>query len=339
VEYCLLPEEIYIFLITRKNFTIKSVKVNRENLNSLVLDYIEGIQYLDDVSEISSKLYHILIGPIEAEVTVVKTVTIVPYGLLYYLPFHALERTTETGEHQFLIQWKRVSYLTNPSLRWFASPRTVSAETPAGTLVAFADGTLEWALLEVTELKKIIPDATVYTLDDAPKQVFLETAGEYKWIHLAMRMQLDSDPKLSYLVFGPKSNDNLTVREIAGLAELFHKHQSVVVLSAGGIAVEMIKKEHYQGNAVMSLAEAFARAGCPTLIAPLWAVSDKSTQQLMVAFYRALNNGQGDILDALRQAQLKVMQTEGWDDEAGVNISYAHPFYWAPFILVGELKQ
>jgi CHAT domain-containing protein len=97
-----------------------------------------------------------------------------------------------------------------------------------------------------------------------------------------------------------------------------------------------MRKDHREGKAVMSLADAFARAGCPTLIASLWEVSDESTQQLMTTFYRAHNDGQEDILDALRQAQLKVLQTEGWDDEAGAYFSYAHPRYWAPFILIGE---
>ena len=45
----------------------------------------------------------------------------------------------------------------------------------------------------------------------------------------------------------------------------------------------------------------------------------------MLEFYKLLKSGI-DKATALQQAQIKIMQKE----------EYSHPYYWAPFILVGD---
>jgi len=61
------------------------------------------------------------------------------------------------------------------------------------------------------------------------------------------------------------------------------------------------------------------------VVVSLWSVADRSTAELMVRFYRQMDRGSNKA-EALRQAKLAMI-------ESG---RYAHPFYWAPFILVGE---
>jgi CHAT domain-containing protein len=97
----------------------------------------------------------------------------------------------------------------------------------------------------------------------------------------------------------------------------------LVVLSAcrTGLGKEV------KGEGLIGLTRAFMYAGAPSMVASLWQVADRSTADLMVTFYQQLNQDR-DKADALRQAKLKVI-------EAG---RYAHPYYWSPFILVGEAK-
>lgn len=57
----------------------------------------------------------------------------------------------------------------------------------------------------------------------------------------------------------------------------------------------------------------------------LWSVDARSTQELMLEFYRRLKNGV-DKATALQEAQKRIVEKEEW----------SHPYYWAPFILVGD---
>jgi CHAT domain-containing protein len=82
-----------------------------------------------------------------------------------------------------------------------------------------------------------------------------------------------------------------------------------------------------RGEGVLGLARAFLYAGTPSVVASLWKVMDRSTTDLMVSFYRQLE-GVVDKAEALRRAKMEMSR----------NPQYAHPYYWAPFILIGDAK-
>jgi CHAT domain-containing protein len=69
-------------------------------------------------------------------------------------------------------------------------------------------------------------------------------------------------------------------------------------------------------------------AGAQNLIVSLWKVSDSSTADLMVSFYGDLvyNSGKPNFSSALRKAKISLINSE----------KYSDPYYWAPFILVGN---
>ena len=82
-----------------------------------------------------------------------------------------------------------------------------------------------------------------------------------------------------------------------------------------------------RGEGVMGLTRAFMYAGAPTVGVSLWSVADKSTADLMTDFYRRLlATGDGSSSGALRAAQLSMISAK----------KYSAPFYWAPFVLVGD---
>ncbi|MEN6319870.1 MAG: tetratricopeptide repeat protein [Syntrophaceae bacterium] len=78
------------------------------------------------------------------------------------------------------------------------------------------------------------------------------------------------------------------------------------------------------GEGVVGLSRAFMYAGTDTVLVSLWSVADESTYKLMVKFFDGLKNGK-DKMTALREAK-DYLRNNGYDN----------PFYWAPFILVGE---
>ncbi len=84
-----------------------------------------------------------------------------------------------------------------------------------------------------------------------------------------------------------------------------------------------------RGEGVMGLTRAFMYAGAPTVGVSLWSVADKSTADLMTDFYRRLlASSPQPPASALRDAQLALITGK----------KYSAPFYWAPFVLVGEWR-
>jgi len=81
-------------------------------------------------------------------------------------------------------------------------------------------------------------------------------------------------------------------------------------------------------RAALGLAGMAVRSGARSTIATLWSVKDQSTARLMSEFYQRLSQQQGKIskAEALREAQLKLLGSE----------EFNHPFFWTPFVLVGN---
>src|SRR6266498_4143238 len=110
----------------------------------------------------------------------------------------------------------------------------------------------------------------------------------------------------------------LTALEMTGLNLWGTK---LVTLSACDTGVGEVRN----GDGVHGLRRALALAGAETQVMSLWAVSDRWTRELMVAYYRGLRQGQGRG-GALRQAQLEMLK----------DVKRRHPYYWSGFIQSGE---
>src|SRR5262249_48485354 len=79
----------------------------------------------------------------------------------------------------------------------------------------------------------------------------------------------------------------------------------------------------WEGDELLGLARGFLYAGTPSLVVSLWTVNDHSTAQLMRRFYEGLQKGQSKS-QALRDSMIEV------------KTSFPHPYYWAPFVLMGK---
>jgi CHAT domain-containing protein/tetratricopeptide (TPR) repeat protein len=110
--------------------------------------------------------------------------------------------------------------------------------------------------------------------------------------------------------------------------EVFNLHLSspLVMLSACETGLGREKR----GEGVMGLTRAFMYAGAPTVGVSLWSVADKSTSELMTDFYKNLLGRDAAVTpsSAMREARLRMIAAK----------RYSTPFYWAPFVLVGDWK-
>lgn len=141
-----------------------------------------------------------------------------------------------------------------------------------------------------------------------------------KWVANVQNPLLRSGLALAGANQGKSGDDDgiLTALEATGLDLWGTK---LVVLSACDTGVGEVKN----GEGVYGLRRAFVLAGAESELMSLWPVSDSSTSDLMISYYKALQQGQGRG-EALRQAQLQMLQ----------NKDRQHPFYWASFIQSGE---
>ena len=105
------------------------------------------------------------------------------------------------------------------------------------------------------------------------------------------------------------------------------------------------------GIEILGLGYQIQKAGAGAAIATLWKVSDGGTQRLMNAFYTAVKTEKISNSEALRQAQVAMItgSSEGLGDVRGIvsvearsrttstaPAKISHPYYWAPFILIGN---
>jgi len=79
------------------------------------------------------------------------------------------------------------------------------------------------------------------------------------------------------------------------------------------------------GEGTMGMGRAFQYAGAKSVLMSLWSVAEKSSVQMVESFFRHMKEGKNK-LEALKLARDEIRK-EGYD----------HPFFWAPFILVGEV--
>jgi CHAT domain-containing protein len=149
-------------------------------------------------------------------------------------------------------------------------------------------------------------------------------AGRYHVLHLATHGILnDAAPMYSYLLLSttatPGNEDGLL--EAWEVMRLDLKAR-LVVLSA----CETARGRIGAGEGVIGLSWALFVAGCPTTVVSQWQVESASTTELMLAFHRNLQPARVSEAEALRQAALQLLRSK----------SYRHPFFWAPFVVMGD---
>jgi CHAT domain-containing protein len=148
----------------------------------------------------------------------------------------------------------------------------------------------------------------------------------YRVLHVATHGILDAQrPQFSGLVLslvGNKNDDDgfLRTNEVFNLK----LGAPLVMLSACESGLGKVQR----GEGVIGLTRAFMYAGAPTVGVTLWSVADKPTAELMTDFYQHLLGPNASPSSAMREAQLAMISGK----------KYSAPFYWAPFVLVGEWK-
>ncbi len=280
------------------------------------------------VRSMLNKLYNLLIAPVAALLPPLPGyLTIVPYGPLHTLPFHALY----DGSH-FLIENYQVNYLPASSLLKAparsaptVTPReeqgdhfTEPAPKPPLVFGYSGHGHLQRALEEARTVAAML-GGLCYLEAEATISGLIEEASGSPIIHLATHghSRLDAPNFSSVLLADGYFN-------AIDAFSLDLKGCELVTLSGceTGLALSG------GGDEQLGLGRAFLAAGASTLVMSLWPAEDNATNELMQLFYQHLLGGESKV-QALRAAQCSLIQR--------AESTHPHPYYWAAFRLVGDV--
>lgn len=319
------------------------------------------------------KLFDMLIGPVASKIKKNQKLVIIPDGILNYLPFELLIPPAEDGIDRdvefeleqmppFLFERNSISYA--PSATIFAYiVKNRSRRYHTQDLLAMADPEfdrnldlqqlinsnlmstarsskyspimtpwktappLPFSKEEVRRIGKIFrpgkvmillgPRATEKRLKSCPNLT------DYRCLHFATHGIInETHPEFSGLLFS--RNYDAHEDGFLRLPEIFELKikPDLVVLSACRSAQGKIRR----GDGLQNMARAFIYAGAPSVVASLWNVDDRSTAEFMEIFYHFLIEAQQAKDVALKNAKLEMIKKN----------QYAHPYYWALFILIGD---
>jgi CHAT domain-containing protein/tetratricopeptide (TPR) repeat protein len=232
---------------------------------------------------------------------------IIPHGVLHRVPFHAL-----FDGQSYLLERFEIAYAPSAKVYSLCQQR-VSRRLDNALVLSVADPWITAVTEEAHAVGRHFRTAEVLSDELATIEALRAKAPGCGVLHLACHGMFRSD---NAMFSSLKLYDGwLTAADAMGLA----LDGALVTLSA----CESGRTEVFAGDELIGLTRAFLGAGVATLVASLWLVQDETTADLMTKWYTYLGEGIGRAA-ALRKAQLALRE------------EYSHPYYWAPFILIGQ---
>ena len=330
VQYSVLPNRILIWVLRRDEKP--RFFVQRDSWSNLELDAGRLRDFEAGTWEPAAEgLFDRLVRPWLAAVPTGERIVFVPDKVLHRVPFAALRnRATK----RLLIEDHPLAITPSATLYVRALERQ-GRERKAGRSagLVIGDPAVDHFLFpDLPSLRESADEARrvaamtgsrLLTGSAAVKSVFLSEAPQADWVHFSGHALIDPrNPLLSELVLTPEAQGDpgvLTAKEIYSLKL---DRTRLVVLAACDTGDEYIPGS----EGATSLARAFLAAGVPTVVASLWSVDDRATSVLFDAFHQSLATPD-DAVDALRQAQLRMLRGEKQADRS--------PRAWAGFEVIG----
>ena len=319
VEYALLKDRLLIWVISKDQFTSRSLEIARSAVEGKVQDVLQRLRNQEDVDGLLSDLGKVLIEPVADLLDSSRTVVVIPDRALHGLPFEVLRRP---GKSEYLIQ--QFPILISPNLTHLLLTKAVRPRRDG--IFGFASqngGPSE--VKELAALSEIYPKSTTFAGQQVDKSNFLGAMRKAAVLHYAGHSATDAiDPLRSSILldgnrFGPNS---VTAVDIA---QHRLENNALVVLSSCDSSVGNSR----DGVGMRGLTSAFLIGGAGSVVGSLWPVEASSTADLMIRFHRAFANGQMPVAKALREAQLGFLRSFP---------ERSHPYYWSGFVVTGNLS-
>ena len=258
-----------------------------------------------------------------------KQLIIIPDGRTSVIPFETLLQSKKDTA-SYLLRDYVISYHLSGTLY-----TQTKAQSQQGGISLFAPvsfgakrlSTLNGTKTEVEQISALFKgddqNCAMHLFDSASTQNLKSPlTAKSEIIHLATHGVVDERNPSKSRIYLSENDDNDGILYASDLYNL-NIQSNLVVLSACQTGLGKVSK----GEGLIGLSRALIYAGTSNTIVSLWSVADLSTAQLMTDFYNGLiETKEQNYAVALRNAKLKMMASK----------EYADPFYWAPFVLIGE---
>jgi CHAT domain-containing protein len=363
------PDRTSLILVTPAVTIARESIISSADLTSKVVLFGRALRDPGgDPRTIAHEVYEILVGPVKSDLDDAKAETIIWSldGVLRYLPMSALY-----DGKRYLVESYNTATITPASIAHLADKPEISHMDAVAMGISRKYEPALSALPSVPgELHDVVHDAVAdASLQGAPgvlpgtillDEQFTEKAMErqlgtqHAVLHIASHFVFrPGDASQSYLLLAgkdePGAGFHLTVADFRDNQNLQMEDTELLTLSACDTG---ITGNASNGREVDGLGTTAQLKGARSVISSLWGVNDASTGLLMSDFYRRWATGGGHVtkVSALRDAQLDLLlgrmgaAADGRTSEADAPVDgaskmdYSHPYFWAPFVLSGNVQ-
>jgi CHAT domain-containing protein len=333
----------------------RSSYIPRSELVKHLQDFRYSLEAIYDVEADPKKqgqiLYRHLIQPLEdiLEAQNIRTLFYAPSAQLRYVPLNALYDGRQWLSERFLINNITSASLQNFAPKPQAPPRMLAAALTQPQILSIGSQTFHFGGLpsargEVNYLTSLIAPSTKLLDQEFSPANTRQQSQSFNWLHLATHgVFLPGRPEDSFILFGDGQHQNFRALRQWDLANI-----DLVVLSACETAAGEILGN---GEEILGFGYLMQERGARSTIASLWSVSDGGTQAWMEIFYTLLVKQKMTKAEAMAVTQ-RILITKDFSplgDQASLiqdriiarlpqstieNLD--HPYYWAPFLLIGN---
>lgn len=324
----ILPERTAVILaLPDGRYQLHWIELQDQLVIKAVNDYRLGLEksYISNLPS-SEKLYDWLIRPFEQELanSQIKTLVFVQDGIFRSVPMSALH-----DGQQYLIQQYAVA--TTPSLQ-LTTPKTLKRQRLKAMILGLTQpakigdqdfDALDYVDQEIERISALLPGSQQFKNEDFTSDRLEQEMNDktYSIVHIATHAEFGPEPGDTFLVFG--NNEKMEINEFDRLIRSVTGPQGGIELLTLTACQTAVGDE----RAALGIAGIAIQAGAKSAVASLWSIDDEATAQVAERFYQELLKPGLNKAEALRAAQLALIEEGG---------KFSDPYYWAPLILIGN---
>jgi len=353
----------YFFVLTSDTFHLVNVSVTRDSLRQWIKSITEplyqakGLLSLEFKVDVAHKMYQQFFRPVEEYLDECEALIIVPDNLLIGFPFECLVVNPGIANEQkkikyqqfentrFLIHQYAISYNYSTSISLRGAESLQSSKNLGRRLITL--GSIKdhpeehnyshldvlqespFAKDEIYKVTRLLWRYDSFTGDDLTNDILRNNSSNHRWVYLTTPVMIQSDQVDSSFIYLGVDETSHAIKKITIDDILECKFRSDM------ITLTRITLESTENlRSLVSIPEALLFAGARSVLHNLWRINDVSLSRFMSRYYYELKYKRETNAKALKVAKISSFKGTIFVDD--IELSRAHPYFWATYILIGD---